>query len=64
MASQLQKSSSLVEQNQQLLAALREVSTDLAFNARRHPVVMNLLSKVCPFLSWAHDKFRVLLTSG
>jgi hypothetical protein len=61
MASQLQKSSSLVEQNQQLLAALREVSADPEFNVRKHPAVMHLLSKVCPCLP-EHDSFRVSLS--
>jgi hypothetical protein len=47
MASQLQRSSSLIKQNEQLVAALREVSNDPDFDAKRHPVVMLLLSKVC-----------------
>lgn len=48
MASQLQKSTSLVLQNEQLLAALREVTDDPAFDAKKHPNVLQLLSKVCP----------------
>jgi hypothetical protein len=46
MASQLQKSTSLTEQNEQLLAALREVCADPAFDAKSHPAVMQLLSEV------------------
>ena len=47
MASQLQKISSLILQNEQLLAALREVTNDPGFDAKKHPAVMHLLSKVC-----------------
>jgi hypothetical protein len=46
MASQLQRSSSLIKQNEQLLAALREISSGPDFDAKRHPAVMLLLSKV------------------
>ncbi|KAF7511201.1 hypothetical protein GJ744_005098 [Endocarpon pusillum] len=45
MASQLQKSTSLILQNEQLLAALREVTDDPAFDAKKHPNVLQLLSK-------------------
>ena len=47
MASQLQKSTSLIIQNEQLLAAVREVSADPNFDAEKHPAVVQLLSKVC-----------------
>ena len=47
MASQLQKSTSLILQNEQLLAALREVTEDPGFDAKKHPTVLHLLSKVC-----------------
>jgi hypothetical protein len=47
MASQLERTSSLASQNEQLLAAIREVSTDPNFNPKQHPAVMELLSKVC-----------------
>jgi hypothetical protein len=51
MASQLQRSTSLITQNEQLLAALREVSVDPTFDAKGHPAVMLLLSKVCMVLT-------------
>lgn len=50
MASQLQKSSSLILQNEQLLAALKEVTSDPGFDVEKHPAVMDLLSKVCALL--------------
>lgn len=43
MASQLKKSTSLIQQNEQLLAALMEVTADPAFDAGKHPAVMQLL---------------------
>lgn len=45
IASQLEKSSSLILQNEQLLTALREVTDDPGFDAKKHPAVMHLLSK-------------------
>jgi hypothetical protein len=46
MESQLQRSSSLTSQNEQLRAALREVTEDPTFDTKKHPALIELLSKV------------------
>ena len=60
IASQLQKSSSLVLQNEQLLTALREVTAAPDFNPKKHPTVMDLLSKVCTSLLLTGKRPRIL----
>lgn len=61
MASQLQRSTSLITQNQQLLAALRDVSADPNFDDRKHPNVVKLLSKVCLYPS-VRKELRISLS--
>lgn len=63
MASQLQRSTSLIQQNAQLLAALREISADPTFDAEKHPAVMMLLPELCTY-SVAQEDLHVVLSTG